>query len=341
MEPEAGPLPLIVLTGFLGSGKTTLLRRLLASTEFHDAAVLINEFGAVGLDHLIVRNLTDSAVLLQSGCVCCSIRGDLSEALMQLLTQRDRGEIPRFGRVIIETTGLADPSPILATLMCHPALRHHLRLAKVAATVDAVLGEANLDRHPELIKQIAAADHLILTKMDLASRESSERLRRRLSALNPAAAIDQAIYGRVDPSLIARLGARSAPTMVVAGEEVSASFAPTHQRPGGQPVSSFVITLSEPVDWAAFGLWLSLLAYKHGAALLRVKGILRVVGSDLPVLIHGVQHLIHPPEHLSAWPSEDRSSHVVFIALGLERQAVERSLRKFLRLENPALRCAA
>jgi G3E family GTPase len=332
MEPEARPLPLFVLTGFLGSGKTTLLRRLLASAEFHDTAVLINEFGEVGLDHLLVRNLTDAAVLLRSGCVCCSIRGDLSEALMQLLTQRDRGEVPPFRRIVVETTGLADPTPILATLMCHPTLRYQLRLGAVTTTVDAVLGEAGLDRHPELTKQVAAADNLVLTKVDLVSQDNSERLRRRLERLNPAAAIEEAIYGQVEPWFIASLRTRAALRIDAAGQAPDACFADVHEKPGRRPVNTFAITLHKPVEWAAFGIWLSLLVYKHGAALLRIKGILRIAGSDLPVLIHGVQHLIHPPEHLPEWPDDASSSHVVFIALGLERQTVERSLRKFLRL---------
>jgi G3E family GTPase len=328
-------IPVNVLTGFLGSGKTTVLRHVLRSPAFADTAVLINEFGEVGLDHLLVGRLDETPMLLESGCICCSIRGDLSRAMRDLQTRRQRDEIPLFRRVIVETTGLADPVPILATVVSDLVLRRHFRLGNVIATVDAVHAERGLETHGELLKQAAVADRLLLTKIDLAPGMQVERLLGMLRRVNPAAVVGVAVNGRVDPDLVLRQGIHDPETKMaevqrwlqVQGDAGAAA------RPGhATSVGSFVLTHDRPLDWSAFGLWLSLLVHRHGDRLLRVKGILDIEDSATPVAVHAVQHLMHAPEHLPAWPTPARTSRLVFITDGLDGDRVQRSFSTFCRL---------
>ena len=338
-------LPVHVLTGFLGSGKTTLLKHLLASPEFAETAVLINEFGDVGIDHVLVEPIAEGVVLLPSGCVCCTIRGDLSRALLDLYSRRERGLIPRFARIVIETTGLADPTPILATLLHDPVLRHHLHPGNVIATIDAVNGLANLHEYAETVRQAAIADRLVITKCDLAAPSDLTALRAALRRLNPAAPVLEAAHGDVD---IARLlgeeawheEARSAEAR--GWLQVESKSADTHDtdhdpahdhaRPGARHASgirAFCITFDAPIDWVSFGLWLTLLLHRHGNDILRVKGVLRLTDSDFPVVVQGVQHLVHMPTHLASWPFADRRSRLVFIARDLDASRVEASLKCF------------
>jgi G3E family GTPase len=330
-------LPVNVLTGFLGSGKTTLLRHLLASPRLADTAVLINEFGEVGLDHLLVETVEEGIVLLQSGCICCTIRGDLSKAILDLYSRRERGLVPSFRRLAVETTGLADPTPILSTVLHDPVLRHHFHLGNVIATVDGVNGLANLEEHPETVKQAAIADRLVLTKADLSDVATLMRLRTALRRLNPAAAMLEAIEGDVDPDLV--LGeeawdaaSRSAEVRRwIAAEEAGGhdhDHAPDRSRHAGG-IRAFCVTIDAPIDWAAFGIWLTLLLHRHGNDILRVKGIVNVAGSDVPVVVQGVQHLVHAPMHLEAWPSDDRRSRLVFIARGIDETRLRASLDGF------------
>lgn len=342
MTHEA-PIPVNVLTGFLGSGKTTLLRNLLANPAFSDAAVLINEFGEAGLDHLLLRQLDQSTLLLESGCICCTIRDDLNEAIRTLYAQRQKGSVPRFRRILIETTGLADPTPILATIMAEPMIRHHFRLGNVIACVDAVNAPDGLARHPELRKQVAVADRLALTKVDLVEVEAVPRLVQRLKQINPTAIVRGVVHGNADASLVLGQDVFDPETKAA---EVRSWLAHhlDHPHHGSEPhahvpaeshgaeTRAFTIELSEPVEWSAFGLWLSLIASRHGERLLRLKGILNVEGSDSPVVVHGVQQLIHPPEHLDAWPFPDRRSRIIIIGEGLPADLVERSLHRFLSL---------
>jgi G3E family GTPase len=319
--------PVHVLTGFLGSGKTTVLRHILRSPAFADTAVLINEFGEVGLDHLLVGRLDAAPVLLESGCICCSIRGDLSSAMRDLQARRQAGEIPLFHRVIVETTGLADPVPILATVASDLVLRRHFRLGNVIATVDAVNVERGLERYGEVLKQIAVADRLLLTKTDIAPRTQVDRLLGVLRRINPAAVVGTAEYGVVDADLVLQQD-RSNP------EAKFDDIKPWLKEPAGHiaGISSFVVTHEQPLDWSAFGLWFSLLVHRHGDRLLRVKGLLNIAGSATPVAVHAVQHLMHAPEHLPAWPTPARISRLVFITDGMNAEQVRRSFSTFCRI---------
>ena len=337
MQPAGSDarIPVNVLTGFLGSGKTTVLRHVLRSPAFADTAVLINEFGEVGLDHLLVGRLDDAPVLLESGCICCSIRGDLSRAMRDLQVRRQRGEIPPFRRVIVETTGLADPVPILATIASDLVLRRHFRLGNVVATVDAVHAVRGLETYGEVLKQAAVADRLLLTKTDLAPGAQVERLLEVLRRLNPAAVVGVAVNGRVDPDLLLRHGIHDPETKLAEVQrwlEAQEDAGAAATQLGHSAVGSFVLTHDRPLDWSAFGLWFSLLVHRHGDRLLRVKGILDVEGSATPVAVHAVQHLMHAPEHLPAWPTPARTSRLVFIMAGLDGERVQRSFSAFCRL---------
>ena len=305
--------PVHLITGFLGSGKTTLLQRLLADPALGDTAVLINEFGEVGLDHHLLGRIDETMVLLPSGCMCCTIRGELASAIKDLHSKRERGEVPAFRRLVVESSGLADPFPILSTVQADPVLRHHFRLGSVVTTVDAVNGIGR----PESVKQVAVADRLVLTKTDLVLERAA--LERTLRRLNPDAplwyAAEQTIAAADLFDDAVRSPLRAIPT--------------TPERPHGS-VQAFALAFEGALDWTMFGVWLTMLLNRHGARVLRVKGILNVAGSATPVAVHGVQRLVHPPVHMAGWPDADRRSHLVFIVDGLDRTAIERSLRAFL-----------
>jgi G3E family GTPase len=329
--------PINLITGFLGSGKTTLLQRLLADPALGDSAVLINEFGEVGLDHHLLERIDDTMVLLQSGCLCCTIRGELSTAIKQLHSRRERGEVPPFRRLVIESTGLADPFPILSTVQADPVLRHHFRLGNVITTVDAVNGLAQLARHAETTKQVAVADRLVLTKTDLAADETTVLLIERLRRLNPSAPLWHAADGPIDADallahdLFATAGRSDAARQWFAAELVPHTHGEEPDRNRhDETILAFSLAFDGEIDWTRFGLWLTMLLNRHGERVLRVKGILNVAGSPTPVALHGVQHLVHPPIHMSAWPDRDRSSRLVFIVDGLDRTLIERSLAAFL-----------
>ncbi len=333
-------IPVNVVTGFLGSGKTTLLRRLLSSDHSGETAVLINELGEIGIDHLLVSEIAPDVVLLKSGCVCCSIRGELKDAFIQLFSRRQKGEIPPFRRVVVETTGLADPAPILATLLADPVLRHHFRLGLVITVVDCVNASDQKRSYPEWTAQVTAADRLIISKADLAVQERSALLQSLLAELNSAAPVflaseihpgdllllDAGLHGAQPESEVKHWMDRfdSSPIGVVAGDDEADSN--WHHRDG---VRSFCLVFEKQINWTGFGLWLSMLLNRHGRNILRVKGILNVSGTEYPVAIHGVQHLVHPPVHLPDWPDHDRRSRIVFIVRNIEQQAVERSFKTF------------
>jgi G3E family GTPase len=338
-------VPVNVLTGFLGSGKTTLLQRLLRSPQMGRTAVLINEFGEVGLDHLLVEQVEETVVLLASGCICCTIRGDLNGALRGLLGRRDRAEIPAFDRVVIETTGLADPGPILYTLLNEPVLQHHFQLGNVIATVDAVNAELHLANNPEGIKQVAAADRLLVTKTDLAEPDRVAAVRQVLGSVNPSAEVWDAMQDPLDVDRLLEMrpasqaggshldGSRFAGQAPAASRDGMAQGASPRYlqalRRHSEQVASFSLILAEPLDWTAFGIWLSLLLNRHGDDVLRVKGILQVQGSDAPVFINAVQHIVHPPQHLARWPTSDTRSRIVFITRGMDHSRLRRSLEAF------------
>jgi G3E family GTPase len=337
-------IPVNVITGFLGSGKTTLLNRLLRSPQLGRTAVLVNEFGEVGLDHLLLEAVDGDTVILQSGCVCCTIRGDLADAIRRLFSRRERGLIPRFDRLAIETTGLADPAPIISTLLAEPVIRHHFRLGNVITTVDAINGPLHLAANPESVKQVAVADRIVLTKADLARDGQVSELTATLRRLNPTAPILDALADPVAPDDLMAADVydparKSAEVRRWLDEEAHRAADGDH---GHDPnrhdrdIRAFCLTFERALDWSLFGIWLSMLLHAHGENVLRVKGILNVLGVATPVVIHGVQHVIHPPAHLEAWPSADRRSRIVFIVRGLEQKAIERSLAAFSRAADAA-----
>jgi G3E family GTPase len=309
-------LPVVLVTGFLGSGKTTLLSRLLGRPELGESAVIVNELGQMAIDHHLLRRVDERTVLLGNGCLCCTLRGDLADELRDLLSRRTRGEIPPFRRVLVETTGLADPAPVLNTLVAEPVVQHHFEPGAVIATVDALNGNGQLDREEETLKQILVADRLVVTKTDVAERGAVDGLVDRLRALNPAADLLEASFGEADPALLLAPG----------------NLDPRHLRLPAAPlhadVHPFVLFLDRPVDWSAFGIWLSMLLASRGADVLRVKGLLDV-GAPGPVVLNGVQHVVHPPEHLDAWPDDDHRSRLVFVARGIGKHEVEQSLAAF------------
>ncbi len=337
MADYATLIPVNLITGFLGSGKTTLLNRLLKSPALANTAVLVNEFGAVGLDHLLLEAVDGETVILQSGCICCTIRGELADAIRALLSKRERGLVPRFTRLAIETTGLADPAPIVSTLIAEPVLRHHVRLGSIITTVDAVNGFLHLEDNPELAKQVAVADRLVITKTDLAGADAVGRLEKALRRLNPTAPILDAVAGPFAPDAW-MVGDVYNPAHkraeVARWWRAEAALPSPHGHDSdrhGEGIRAFCLAFEQPLDWTAFGIWLTMLLHAHGQKVLRVKGILNVLDVPTPVVIHGVQHVVHPPAHLDRWPDDERRSRIVFIVRGLEQALIERSLAAFRR----------
>jgi len=338
-------VPVTLLTGFLGSGKTTVLNRLLKRPEMGATAVIVNEFGEIGLDHVLIERASADTVLLASGCICCTVRDDLGATLAQLMLQRARGEVPAFTRVVVETTGLADPAPILHLVMTDPAVAARYRLGGVVTTVDAVNGSATLDRHAEAVKQAALAERLLVTKTDLAPAPVAARLRARLNALNPGARSIDVVNGVVDPAGLfdtalydevrrrfdvgnwLRAGAWRAHAACredpAAGGEGSG-----HAHDHDHGIRSFCVVREAPVSWDAFSQWLEVLSSMRGEDLLRVKGIVNIAERPgEPVVIHGVQRLFHPPVLLDAWPDGDRRTRLVFITRNIAQSEIEGTLR--------------
>jgi len=332
--------PVNIITGFLGSGKTTLLQRLLRSPQLSDVAVLVNEFGEIGLDHHLLQRVAESTLLLENGCLCCAVRGDLQKALRDLLSRRTRGDVPHFRRVVIETSGLADPAPIAYTLLSEAVLRHHFRLSGIITTVDAVNGAAQLGAFAEAVKQVSMADRLVVTKADLSDATSLGALRARLRAFNLSAQILDStdVLGDFHRLLTDDI-------YDVEGKFREAGRWIADEAHGSQDhtadVCSFAVIFDRPLDWTAFGVWASMLLHRHGADVLRLKGLLNVAGVPTPVLINGVQHIVHPPSHLEAWPDADRRSRLIFIVRGLQRARIERSLAVFNDLVNPQMALTA
>ncbi|MEM1162054.1 MAG: GTP-binding protein [Pseudomonadota bacterium] len=329
----ASQIPVNVITGFLGSGKTTLLQRLLRSSDLKDTAVLVNEFGEVGLDHHLLQSSTQPTLLMDNGCVCCAIRGDLQEAMRGLFDQRQRGEVPPFTRVVVETSGLADPVPIAYTVLAEPVLQHHFRLGNVVTVVDAVNGLDQLRRFEESVKQVAVADRIVLTKTDLLE-EGPAPLRGRLAEINLSAPVMENRATLSPEDLITRDLHDAAGKAREVDRWMQADDPGHHHHTGG--VTSFALTYDRPLDWTAFGVWMTMLLNRHGDRVLRIKGLLNVTGVATPVLINGVQHVVHPPVHLEAWPDGDRRSRLVFIVRDIDRAQIEASLAAFNGLANPA-----
>jgi G3E family GTPase len=331
------PIPVSVLTGFLGAGKTTLLNRLLKDPALKDTAVIINEFGDVAIDHLLVEQASDGVIQLSDGCLCCTVRGELVETLADLIDRVQTGRIDNLARVVIETTGLADPAPVLQSIMAHPVLVQAFRLDGVITLVDAVNGASTLDDHIEAVKQVAVADRLVLTKTDLVDDASTlDALKDRLGALNPNASVidvDDAgpasllACGLYDPAT------KTADVRRWLGEATEHDHRHhNHQHHGhnhhhthDERVRSFALVHDAPVPHAAIEMFLDLLLSLHGGKLLRMKGVIELLESpERPLVIHGVQRTLHPPARLPVWPSGPRGVRLVLIALDIPENYIRK-----------------
>jgi len=330
-------IPVTLLTGFLGAGKTSLLNALLKDPALANTAVLVNEFGEIGLDHLLVETLDEETVLLNAGCLCCTVRGDLVRALAALAARIEAGQA--VARVLIETTGLADPAPILHTLMTDPTVARRFVLDGVVTVVDAVNGLATLDSQPEAVKQAAVADRIVLSKTDLTPDTSA--LLARLRALNPAA-----VPIPVAVATAARVLAAGPFDPAARGEDVIrwlAAEAHAHRHDHhhdsnrhSDRIHAFCLIWDEPVAWQGMASFLEMLTATRGDSLLRVKGLLDVAGEARPLVLHGVQHVWHPPVRLAAWPGAGpRRSSLVFVLRDLDRAVVEQGLAAFMAASAP------
>jgi G3E family GTPase len=342
-DKSAERLPVSLITGYLGSGKTTLLNHVLRQPGMGDSAVIVNEFGEVGLDHLLVEGVDPDIAVLASGCICCTVRSDLEATMRGLLARRDRGDVPPFRRILVETTGLADPAPIVQLLLNNPLLSHFVRLDAVLTTVDAINGERQLSEHREAAKQVAVADRLLLTKTDLAPSPAVAGLRRRLGRLNPGATVLEVVQGKVSPDRLFGAGlfdpdAKTPDVRRWINEEAYGAHDPHddhgHKR-GSESrhdaeIRAFCLSFDTPLDWLTVMRWLDGLRQNRGENLLRVKGILNLRVETVPIAIHGVHHVFHPPVALAAWPDDDHRSRIIFITRGIERVEIEESWRETL-----------
>ena len=325
-----GRLPVTLITGYLGSGKTTLLNHLLRQPELCRSAVIINEFGAVAVDHLLVSVPAENMVLLDTGCLCCTVRGDLVQTLTDLDSKARSATIPSFSNVIIETTGLADPVPVLQSIVVDEVLRRIYRLQDVVTVIDAVHGAAQLDRQDESLKQAVLADALLISKGDLAGQACVSALRARLARLNPAAEIHEVVHGAIDPAVLLRdqpheaAAAANVERWLREAQHTHTAIKGAHSDAG---IRAFSLYREQPIRHAGLALWLDMLSGLRGANLLRVKGVLNVEGE--PCVVHAVQTVVHEPVMLEAWPTDDRRSRLVVIARDMTLEEVERTFTAF------------
>ena len=352
LDPASERIPVHIITGFLGSGKTTLLNHLLKQPVAQATAVIINEFGEIGIDHLLVETSTEEMIELNNGCICCTIRGDLADKLGSLAMWLDSGRLPPVEQVVVETTGLADPAPIMHTLMTDPHLLNRYRLHGVVTVVDGIVGSSSLDRHAEARKQIAIADCLMLAKKDLVETHSDWQtyaaLKSRIRRVNPRAAIHEAEHGKIDAQVIfsqekenvtsafADFSAWLDAAEPSDGDEHCHDHRHDHAHHhahahGASGITSFVVELDRPIDSEAFNDFLQQLAIEFGERILRMKGILHVRDMpDRPAVIHGVQHVFFPITWLECWPDNQRSSKLVFITQDLEPERIRSRFRAHL-----------
>jgi G3E family GTPase len=339
VKPGFEPVAVTVLTGFLGSGKTTLLNRLLKAPEMEGTAVIVNEFGEVGIDHLLVEQASDGIIELSDGCLCCTVRGELVDTLADLIDRMQTGRIAPLKRIVVETTGLADPVPVLQSIMGHPALSAALRLAGVIATVDALNGEETFDRHEEAVRQLAVADRIVLTKTDI--EPAAERLLARMRTINPRAPIMPAAEADLRSLLEAGLWdhatgeARLAEWLgeAACGHDHSHDHDHdhAHHHHHDERIASFSLVHEAPLAFSTIEMFLDLLRSTHGDRLLRMKGIVELAEDpERPLVIHGVGRFIHPPARLPAWPSGPRGARLVLIGMDLDRDHVERLFSAFV-----------
>lgn len=351
-DMTARRIPVTILTGFLGAGKTTLLNAVLSESSTGKIAVIVNEFGEAGLDHDLIESVEDEIVLMQSGCLCCSIRGDLSGTIADLIERRDDG-ILRFERIVIETTGLADPGPILQTLLVDPELARATRMDGLVTVVDAANGPATLDAQFEAVSQVAMADLILLSKTDLVTSAAADAFALRLSGLNPTARIERPVGGRFK---LNKLWGQSGLRKDISPKDALAWTTPAPppefdplgnlsglSSPKASPlampshdkrISSASIVLDAPLKDPVFDLWLDSLIALKGPDILRVKGIVFLEGLETPFVFHGVQHVFDPPVPMKSWEGDDRRSRIVVIARDLGRPELQRSL-DMLRAHQP------
>ena len=325
-DPLAGRLPVSIVTGFLGSGKTTLVNRLLKRPEMNKVAVIVNELGEQSIDHDLVEVSSEQMMLLNNGCLCCVLRGDLQQTLRDMFVKRRTGEIIDFNRVVVETTGLADPAPVMQTLMTDTMLQAQYRLDCVVTLVDAVNGAGQLDTMQEAVKQAALADRLVITKSDLADEAAVASLEARLRELNPQAPMKRAVNGEIELAFLIDVGLANAKSKLEdverwMGADVHDEHGHVHRHDSA--VKSFSLRYDKPFTWSTFSQCLEVLTTLRGPDLLRVKGIVNVEDRKGPLVVQGVQHLFHPPIELSAWPSDDHSTRIVFITRGIDQATVQ------------------
>lgn len=331
---SAEKIPIIVLTGFLGSGKTVLLNALLKQPDFADSAIVINEFGEVGLDHLLVASAQENIVLLDAGCLCCTVLGSLKETLLDLWHRRSQSQVPPFRRVLVETTGLADPGPIIQSVMRDSVVTHFFRLAGLVCVVDALHGRGQLEAHSEARAQVACADRLVVTKTDLMDGACPPPLAARLRALNPDADLLVASQGRLPAAALLpqEHGEARLPWLGLLATAATGDAHGGHQfghsHDAGHPhhdpdVGSVSFVIDDTVTWSGLAAWIEALRQRHGSALLRCKGIVNVGGA--PVVVHGVQSMFDT-RRLPAWPDGERRSRLVLIGRGLRRAELEAML---------------
>ena len=321
----AGLIPVSIVTGFLGSGKPTLVNRLLKRPEMNRVAVIVNELGEIGVDNDLIEFSSEQMMLLNNGCLCCVLRGDLQETLRDLFVKRRNGEIIDYDRVVIETTGLADPAPVMQTLLTDALLRDQYRLDCVVTLVDAVNAPGQLVQFPEPVKQVTLADRLVVTKTDLIAGEKLAALNGRLREINPRAPLRIAMNGEIELAFLVDVGLRrthadleEVERWLGEGEEDEHGYGHRHD----ENVQSFALRFEQPLPWPAFTQCMEVLTALRGPDLLRVKGLVNVEGKSGPMVVQGVQHLFHPPLELAAWPSEDHTTRLVFITRGIPRQVV-------------------
>ena len=309
-DPGGARMPVIVVTGFLGAGKTTLIRSLLESPQGARTAIIVNEYGEIGIDQGLLRPGSDETILLGNGCLCCRTSSDLQQACAALIRDRARGTVPSFERIIVETSGLADATPILQTFIAERALREDFHLRGLVAVVDAANFESTVVRIPECLRQVVLADRIVVSKTDLVGPDAQSRVLARLQEINPSAQAGLAVAGRIDPDFILEIDA------------APARFTPAGGATHTSGIETFSVVLDEPVQWTGFAQALGMLSALRGPDLLRVKGLVSVRGCPGPVVIHLVQHLAHPPVELLAWPSEDRRTRIVCIVRNMTEATV-------------------
>jgi G3E family GTPase len=321
----AGLIPVSIVTGFLGSGKTTLVNRLLKRPEMNRVAVIVNELGEIGIDNDLVQTSSEQMMLLNNGCLCCVLRGDLQETLRDLFIKRRNGEVIDFDRVVIETTGLADPAPVLQTLITDSLLLEQYRLDCVVTVVDAVNAPGQLVQFTEPVKQVALADRLVITKSDLVAEKQLKDLTAQLRGINPGAPVKVALNGEVELSFLVDVGLRRTTVKL---EEVERWLGRDEHDEHGHvhrhdsAVQTFVLRFDKPMPWENFTQCMDVLTALRGPDLLRVKGLVNVEGKSGPMVVQGVQHLFHPPLELAGWPGADHTTRLVFITRGIPRKVI-------------------